>query len=544
MKSDELVDHVITLFTRLNEERTNFASQWDEVAQLIRPNSFNTFQYGNMNTPGQKKTQNQVDATGMMALSRFGAILDSLLTPRNQMWHSLSAIDENLLKDRSVRLWFEQVTKLLFRLRYAHTANFASQNQQTYQELGAFGTGNLFVDKYEGVDGSLGFRYKSLPVGEVFLIENHQGMVIGMIRWFRLKPSQAVRQFGDALPQSIKEAHNQQSQAYYDFLHYVAPNDDYDGTRVDNKGMLYKSCYIAMADKTLLSEGGYNSLPIVVTRYEQAPGETYGRSPAMMVLPALKTLNAEKATFLKQGHRAADPVLLVPDDGLLNVNLRPGALNLGGVTADGKELIKVLPTGGIQISKEMMDEERALINDAFLVTLFQILTETPTMTATEVVERTNEKGILLAPTIGRQQSEYLGPLIERELNLAGEMGLLPPMPPLLIEARGEYQPIYTSPLSRAMRAQEVAGAMRTIETVIGIVNVTQDTSLLDNFNFDVIVPEIAEISGVPESWMASAEEVAEKRSLRAQEMEEQKRIQAAPAMAAMMKTQNETQSPS
>ena len=40
----------------------------------------------------------------------------------------------------------------------------------------------------------------------------------------------------------------------------------------------------------------------------------------------------------------------------------------------------------------------------------------PQMTATEVIERTNEKGILLAPTIGRQQSEYLGPMIERELD--------------------------------------------------------------------------------------------------------------------------------
>ena len=36
-----------------------------------------------------------------------------------------------------------------------------------------------------------------------------------------------------------------------------------------------------------------------------------------------------------------------------------------------------------------------VINDAFLVTLFQILTETPEMTATEVIERTREKGALL-----------------------------------------------------------------------------------------------------------------------------------------------------
>jgi hypothetical protein len=60
-----------------------------------------------------------------------------------------------------------------------------------------------------------------------------------------------------------------------------------------------------------MQEGGYRSFPISASRYEQAPGEVYGRSPAMMVLPALKTLNAEKRMFLKAGPprrrpRAAD----------------------------------------------------------------------------------------------------------------------------------------------------------------------------------------------------------------------------------------------
>ena len=77
------------------------------------------------------------------------------------------------------------------------------------------------------------------------------------------------------------------------------------------------------------------------------------------------------------------------------------------------------------------------------------------MTATEVIERTTEKGILLAPTVGRQQSEYLGPLIERELDLLAQMRLLDPMPPQLRErAPRIYETVYTSPLSRAARAQE------------------------------------------------------------------------------------------
>jgi hypothetical protein len=54
--------------------------------------------------------------------------------------------------------------------------------------------------------------------------------------------------------------------------------------------------------------------------------------------------------FLKQGHRAADPVLLMADDGIVGMDMRPGAQNKGGVTADGKPLVHTLPTGDIQIS--------------------------------------------------------------------------------------------------------------------------------------------------------------------------------------------------
>jgi hypothetical protein len=185
----------------------------------------------------------------------------------------------------------------------------------------------------------------------------------------------------------------------------------------------------------------------------------------------------------------------------------------------------------------MIEEERNLINDAFLVTLFQILTESPQMTATEVIERTNEKGILLAPTVGRQQSEYLGPLIDRELDLLSQMGLLDPMPDILKEAKGEYQVVYTSPLSRAMRAQEAAGFMRTVENVKELVAITSDPSLLDPFDFDVAIPQIAEIQAVPESWMASPEKIAGKRQDRAKQQQIAQTIQAAPAAAAMMKAQ-------
>src|SRR5882762_11281651 len=87
----EVVRDIMQEFSQYVNWRSTFAMQWEEAAELILPTSRNTFFYQNFTWPGQKKTQQQVDASGMMALHRFAAICDSLLTPRNMTWHTLSA---------------------------------------------------------------------------------------------------------------------------------------------------------------------------------------------------------------------------------------------------------------------------------------------------------------------------------------------------------------------------------------------------------------------------------------------------------------------
>lgn len=299
--------------------------------------------------------------------------------------------------------------------------------------------------------------------------------------------------------------------------------------------MLYVSYYIGVQGQLKLSESGYNTFPYAISRYEQFDNEVYGRSPAMDILPAVKTLNEQKKAMLKQAHRTVDPILLAHDDGVVDAfNFRPGSINAGGVTADGRPLIHALPTGRLDIGKEAMDDERSLIKDAFLSSIFQILVETPQMTATEVMERTREKATLLAPTIGRQQSEYLGPMIDREIDLLSRQGLLPPMPQALVEANGHYKTEYDSPLTRAQRAEEAAGLMRTLESALQVVNITQNPAPLDHFNWDIIMPEISDIQGIPYKWMNSIEKVQELRQGRDADKQAAQMTAAAPAAAAMI----------
>ena len=65
-------------------------------------------------------------------------------------------------------------------------------------------------------------------------------------------------------------------------------------------------------------------------------------------------------------------------------------------------------------------------------------------------------------TSGNRQSEFLGPMVERELDLLDQMGWLPPMPAVLKEAGGLVDVDYTSPLNKAQRAEEGLAIVRTI----------------------------------------------------------------------------------
>ena len=405
----------------------------------------------------------------------------------------------------------------------------------------------MFVDPLDGrrLGNIRGLRYRTVPLGECFFGENHQGIVDRVIRWFKLTAFQAAQKWGeDALPPGMWNALQQQSHTLFDFLHCVKPRDedDYDPSRIDEKGMAFRSYYISINGKCMMApEGGYRKFPFAVRRYDQTPGEVYGRGPAQIALPAMKTLNAQKTTFLKQGHRAADPIYIGTDEGLIDFNARPGAYNAGGVSPDGKPLVHILPTGNIATNEKMMAEERGLIDDTFLVSLFKVLSENPNMTATQVLELVNEKGMLVAPTLGRQHDEYVAQMNEREIDLLVDMRLLGGMPPLLAEAiasgKARHRTVDTSPLAKMAKAAGDVGTIRMLETSKEIVNITQDPSALDWFDGDVALPAMARNQLVPESYIADDRKVAAKRQQRAKAQQQKLQADSLPGQAAIMNAQ-------
>jgi len=530
-----------TRLDNLRRKRSQWETQWEEVAERLLPAHKQTFHsrgLTNAFTPGRKNQEEVFDSTPALALQRFSAVIESLVTPQSATWHRVVPGEPRLRNNRRVRLYMDELNALLFRHRYRPAANFVGQSQKTYTGYGAYGNGLLFVDGQE--DGS-GLRYRNLHLGETYLVENHQGIVDAFYRAFHLEAQQIVSMFdqdGDTVPDNVKRAARDANRAGEEFevVHVVSPRARFDPERVDALGMPWESLHFLPNDNAVLRESGFRRFPLAVARFAQFTNETYGRGPAQIVLPAIKVLNQEKKTVIKQGHRIVDPVLLAHDDGVVGTfSLRPGAINAGGVNSQGRPLVQPLPVGNIAVGQELMADERAIINDAFLLTLFQILVDTPQMTATEVLERAREKGMLIAPTAGRLQAEFLGPMIERELGVLFDQGLLPPPPPVLLETGGEFQIEYDNPLSRMTRAENAAGFMRSLDTALNFVQITQDLSSLDWFNLDVAMPAIQDINGAPTSWTRSFEEVQAIRAERARLEEEQRVVQAAPQLAGAAK---------
>lgn len=537
----EVAKSIVDRLQKLRSGRGIWESHWDEISERVLPRQSEVFLTQNLRTnAGQKKTEKMLDSSAAIALERFSAVMESMLTPMHAQWHRLRATDTSLNRNHNVRLWFEETNNILWNERKRSSANFQSQQFETYMSLGAFGTGAQWIDAHD----KGGLRYRSVHLSEVYFDVNHQGIVDTAYREFKQTARQIMQRFEEGrytnLPQKIREAATgKDADTEFTIIHCVRPNTEIDPERSDFRGMEFSSIYVAKDENEELSQGGFATFPYAISRYVTAPGELYGRSPAMTALPAIKVLNEQKKTMLKQGHRTVDPVLLIHDDGMIDsISLKPGAQNFGGVSADGRPLVHTLPTGNLAAGQELMDMEKAVINDVFLVSVFQVLIErrgqTPP-TATEVLELAKEKGSLLSPTMGRQQSEMLGPMIDREIDLLMKQGMLSPMPPELLEAQGEFEIEYDSPLSRAQRAEEASGLFRSIEFATAHANVTQDPSAFDWIDIDKAMPAVMDINGVPASWQKSLEAVEDIRAGRDQQQATQQLIEAAPAAAGIIK---------
>ena len=529
-----IAQELINKHARLRSDRANFEHHWSEIAPLVLPRQDDFFE--ERRSAGDRRTRQKYDDTATLALERGAAAIEGILIPRGQIWHRMG-LPEELADDYEANVWADDLTKFLFKQRYSDKANFASQAHEFIMSLLCFGTAVMSVEDIVGE----GLKYRNSHLSEHCIMENARGKIDTDYRKYRMTAKQAYEKFGEKTPEKVMKCLEKEPHKKMDFLHVVMPDVDRDTE------MPFVGYHVSCEDNELIDIGGFKSFPYVVSRWVTAPNETYGRSPAMNVLSEIKMLNQIRKTDLKARHNAVDPPILAADQMTIRkLSMKAGHINYGTVGMDGRPLVMPYNAGhDINVSNDTIEQSRRIINDAFFVTLFQILVDTPQMTATEVLYRAEEKGMLLSPSAGRQMSEWLSPLVERELTLYEDYGIFEDdgflaMPESVKEAGGRVEVDYINPLVQMQQAGEGSATERTIQSLVPIAQI--DPSVLETVDWAMYGEIIRKSNGAPQALFKSPERLEQERAQKEQAMAMQQMVEAAPQVAGAVESIAKAQS--
>ena len=516
MTADNLAAVLLKQLDKLKVQRASWERHWQEIGEYIVPRKADVTK---IRSSGDKRMDNIYDGTAIHAAEMLSSSLHGMLTNPSMNWFDLAYLDEELNSDDEAKEYLESVTHIMH--REFQRSNFAEQVHELYHDLITFGTGVMFIK--DGVDGR-GVRFSTRHISECYLDEDDDERVDTVFRKFKLSVRALAKQFGeDKIGDKMRAKLNDNPYQEVTIIHVVMPRDERDVRKVDTGNKPFASVYIEPGQKIILRESGFDEFPYVAPRFLKASFEKgYGRSPAMTALPDTKMINVMSRTTIKAAQKQTDPPLMVPDDGfVLPVRTKPGGLNFS--RSGSRDRIEPMNIGANNpLGLQMEEQRRTAIRSAFYVDQL-VLGAGPTMTATEVIQRTEEKMRLLGPVLGRLQAELLQPMIERVFQLLVRQNKIPQPPQDIVDRNLDIE--YVSPLAKAQRQSEVQSIMRLFELLSPLASV--DPGVFDHLDTDGLVRYMLRTLSIPASVTKGQDDVTRTRQSRQeQEMAQQQMTEA------------------
>lgn len=487
----------------LKSERSTLDSHLQEISDYFHPNKNNVTREG---TQGEKRTLHIYDSTGIKSNELLTGFLHGMLTNPSAYWFEFTTGIPELDKDDEVRRWLQKTAHVCHEVM--NNSNFQTEIHEFYLDLTSFGTAAMFIER----DDVNVVRFSTKHIKDIWIEENNKGVVDTCYYCFKWVPRKIIQEFGeDKVPKFVLEKAEKSPEEKIELLQVIKPNGGYSKQkRLSVQGKQFVSCtYIkdGQNDHARLEEKGFNNFPGAIARWSKASGETYGRSPAMICLSDVKMLQEMMKETIRAQQLSNYPPLLVPDDGIIgSLRLTPSGINYyrGGQG----DFIKPLTMGtNLLLSFETLKDVRERIRDCFYVNQLQ-LQRGPQMTATEVMQRSEEQMRLMGPVSGRQHSETLRPTIERVYEVADEKQLFPKIPRILSGRKIDVK--YRSQIAKAQLMNEISNLQRGIQAAAPFFQLDQKSAQV--IKADEGVRYVASMLGLPAELIADRAEIEEMRA--------------------------------
>lgn len=533
---------------QLKQDRdSKWLPKWKNQRDYLSP-SEGQFE-GDEANDGKRRDQKMNNKRPIRSAQTLAAGMASGMASQARPWFNLEA-PTGVPRNSNVLRWLFEVQESMRNV--LAKSNLYNILPQLFHSQGVYGTGCMAAmpDEQDVV------RFYHYPIGTYALDTSARGVVDTFYREYTMTARQMLQQFGkDSLEPKTLQMAEKGSLLAITVCHLIEPNPDADMTRADNLSMPWRSTYWQKGSNNgmVLRQSGFQTFPIMAPRWDVNGVNVYGSGPGDVALGKSRELQLLEADKLRIVQQLARPAVTAP------LSMRGMAANLvpGGTVWVPDQLVGQAfqpsyvpdPSALPNVRAEIDQCERA-VAEAYFEDLFLLISQADgQMTATEVIQRKEEKMLMLGPVVERNNDELFDPLMDQVFQIMVEqstprwMGLMPGVPlippppeelagvPLTVE--------YISILAQAQKAIAAGTIERSLQFT-GLMIQSGFPEAADSINPDAMQAAYYAAIGAPPTILRDAEQVAGIRQARAEQQQQQIMAEQGMAMAQGAKTLAET----
>jgi hypothetical protein len=528
--------------TRVNNLYTHLKARWEkwrpiytDIGKYIDP-AYEDIR--KQQDKGKRQGLERFDGTASEAAEIFANGFAGNMVNQADKWFRFKLPDEKLNDMIVVKRWLEDAEKAIYNV--FNNSNFYREVFPFIKNFGTMCTSFMTIDHDPGTNETW---FTNIHTNEFVISIDGKGKVDGVIREYYTTINELATRYGlENLPKNLQNTYKTNPFSEERVINAVVKRyllgDEADPTKPGNANKPIASVVIVSSE--IIHESGYTSFPGSLARYQTYGQEWYGRGPGTQYIAEIKGLNFISKSMQKMAGLRSTPPVNIPAEMAGKTNLRPFGRNY---YKDPNRIVMPVEMGGdYPIGLDREEKKQEIVRRAFHVDFFLMLAQRDqTMTATEVIERQAERVTIMGPMIGRFTSEALRMILDRVYDIELAAGRIPPPPDIVLQTLPEDTEIdveYLGPLAQAQRnLQQTGGSVRAMEFVMPVAQLRPN--VLDNFDLDDWVRNVATGTGLPATSIKPKKEVETKRRREAAIVARQRQLETAQQGADVSKTLSE-----
>lgn len=514
-------ERVRNIATATLTKRKPWEQQWQNIADVLMPYAVQIVGRRD-GDKAARQDQDIINDAPCRSHEACSAGLMAHITSPSLKWWGLQitnkgAATEDSEIDGEARGYLDAVTDIIAS-DLQRGGWYATLSLSTYHDMTGLGTAAIFMDEQR--DGAVVFD--GVPVGRFAIDTDHLGKVNTWVREWSATADQICERFcktdGDRekLPEKIRDALARQDvTTEFQVLHAVLPLK-----KPTPQGFMFSSTWWLVGDQVdVLGEGGFYEFPALVPRWSVRKGDIYGRGPGSKALGNIRMLQHYSRASIGLIDRRLDPAKWSTN--ATPLSYLPGETT--HITSRSGEKVEIgdvtnVKAEDISVAEEKIANLEAAVDQTFFGPLWRTFTdeERSNITATEILERRQERAMRMGPVLESLNGELLEPAIERRYNMLARRGALPPLPESL---RGQEIRVEFISVMHQMQQMQLSTNVRSFMADVQMVAVTHP-EVIDKVDGDALVDQIARSSGVKANTLRSKDELAKVRAAKAQQQQQ------------------------